>query len=47
MICHLCKEDKLSEEFPFDPLTVNCDHALLHCLDVSTIMVNMTLLFVT
>ena len=35
MICHLCEEDKLSKEFPFEPLTDNCDHPLLHCLRVS------------
>jgi hypothetical protein len=35
MKCHLCKENKLSKEFPFYALTEKCDHPLLHCLDVS------------
>ncbi|XP_028413485.1 uncharacterized protein LOC114536328 [Dendronephthya gigantea] len=35
MKCHLCKEDKLSKEFPFYSLTDDCNHALLHCLDCS------------
>ena len=35
MKCHHCKENKLSKEFPFYPLTDHCDHPLLHCLDVS------------
>ena len=35
MKCHRCEEDKLSKEFPFYPLTESCNHALLHCLDVS------------
>ncbi|XP_046864245.1 uncharacterized protein LOC124458237 isoform X2 [Xenia sp. Carnegie-2017] len=33
MICHLCLEDKLSEEFPYKHLTKECiEHPLLHCL---------------
>lgn len=39
MKCHHCQEDKLSKEFPFYPLTEDCNHALLHCLDVSMTMV--------
>lgn len=35
MKCHRCCDKKLSNEFPFFPLTEDCDHALLHCLDVS------------
>ena len=39
MKCHLCEEDKLSKEFPFYPLTDNCNnHPLLHCLDVSMLL---------
>ena len=37
MKCHLCNENKLSEEFPFYAPSENCDHALLHCLKVSTL----------
>ncbi|XP_046855656.1 uncharacterized protein LOC124448712 [Xenia sp. Carnegie-2017] len=33
MKCHRCCDKKLSNEFPFFPLTEDCDHALLHCLD--------------
>ena len=36
MKCHRCGEDKLSEEFPYYAPSENCDHALLHCLKVST-----------
>ncbi|XP_046855403.1 uncharacterized protein LOC124448402 [Xenia sp. Carnegie-2017] len=32
MECRLCHDEKLSNEFPFFPLTEKCDHALLHCL---------------
>jgi hypothetical protein len=33
MICHQCGEDKLSDEFPHEHLTVECiEHPLLHCL---------------
>ena len=40
MKCHRCQEDKLSKEFPFYPLTEDCDHPLLHCLDVSMLCFN-------
>ncbi|XP_046855302.1 uncharacterized protein LOC124448303 [Xenia sp. Carnegie-2017] len=33
MECDRCHDKKLSNEFPFFPLTKNCDHALLHCLE--------------
>ncbi|XP_028413427.1 uncharacterized protein LOC114536292 isoform X2 [Dendronephthya gigantea] len=36
MKCHGCQEDKLSKEFPFYPLTEDCDHPILHCLDCAT-----------
>lgn len=37
MKCYLCCKDKLRREFPFEPLTENCNHAPLHCLRVSII----------
>ena len=36
MKCHLCGEDKLSEEFPYYAPSEKCDHALLHCLKCVT-----------
>ncbi|XP_031550084.1 uncharacterized protein LOC116287540 [Actinia tenebrosa] len=36
MKCPLCKTDKLRREFPFEPLTDDCEHAPLHCLQCTT-----------
>ena len=35
MHCSSCNITKLSEEFPDETLTEDCEHAALHCLRVS------------
>lgn len=38
MYCDLCQTRKLRREFPSDAITDNCEHAPLHCLRVSAVI---------